>query len=319
VSMFIKKCGFLIFIVLLTIGIIVFVIPFDKSSYLAANIDKQERLKILGSPKIVLIGGSNIAFSVNSEKIEKTFALPVVNMALHAGIGLIYMLSEVKDYIVSGDVILVIPEYSHFFNDLNGGEEVLEVIFSFPANFRYIESSKQYFALLRAVPLRAQGKFMNYVTITAKRIISHNQTPQSDEVYSRGAFNRNGDVISHLNKKSKREKVIRDSKSNLPSIKSFNKEAIKMLNDFYSYASERKARVLFDFPDVLDIWYKNNEEKINFVYDRLKEELKIPIIGQPQEYVFPIESFFDTMYHMNAEGRELRTQKVIADLTPFIQ
>lgn len=312
--MFIKKCIFLIFMVSLTIGIIIIVVPSNKLSYLYANVDKHERLKSILSPKIVMIGGSHVAFSIDSKKIEKAFAIPTVNMALHAGIGLRYMLNEVKDCIGSGDIILVIPEYDHFFNEYSDRIELLETALSSLGNLRYLGLNRRYIKLLKEVPSVVQERLRIHGVIIAKRIIGRRRTPKIDEVYSRSAFNVYGDVIGHLNKKPELEIVIQQSKSDLPNIKRLHKETIKMLNDFYSYASDRNARVFFDFPGVPYIYYENNKEKINSLYERLNEELKIPIIGQPENYAFPLDSFFDTMYHANAKGRELRTQRVIADI-----
>ncbi len=42
-----------------------------------------------------------------------------------------------------------------------------------------------------------------------------------------------------------------------------------------------------------------------------REGMKIPVIGSPRDFVYPGSLFFDTRYHLNAAGRELRTQAVI--------
>ena len=39
--------------------------------YLAAAIDKQENLKFEASPRIVFVGGSNLAFGLDSDEIAK--------------------------------------------------------------------------------------------------------------------------------------------------------------------------------------------------------------------------------------------------------
>ena len=42
-----------------------------KSNYMAAIIDKHKRLDSIKSPKIILAGGSNLAFGINSGKIRE--------------------------------------------------------------------------------------------------------------------------------------------------------------------------------------------------------------------------------------------------------
>ena len=60
----------------------------DPSNYMSAIIDKHERINKIKTPKIILAGGSNVAFGINSEEIEEAFSVPVVNMGLDAGLGL---------------------------------------------------------------------------------------------------------------------------------------------------------------------------------------------------------------------------------------
>ena len=69
---------------------------FDPNNYLASSIDKHYRLDSLGSPRLILVGGSNLAFGVDSKYMEQRLGMPVVNMATHAGLGMDFILSEVE-------------------------------------------------------------------------------------------------------------------------------------------------------------------------------------------------------------------------------
>ena len=67
--------------------LLLFVIPIkDSQNYLMANRDKLHVLSATISPKVVLVGGSNLAFGIDSELISKSLGMPVVNMGLHAGL-----------------------------------------------------------------------------------------------------------------------------------------------------------------------------------------------------------------------------------------
>lgn len=56
-------------------------------SYQTSLTDKVRRLEEIEEPKVVLVGNSNVAFGIDSEKIEKAFDIPVVNLELHGDLG----------------------------------------------------------------------------------------------------------------------------------------------------------------------------------------------------------------------------------------
>lgn len=85
-----KLFGLLLNTIILCAIITVFIykiIPAYEQSYSASLADKVDRLESLNEPKIVLIGNSNLAFGIDSEKIEQEMKMPVVNMGLHGAIG----------------------------------------------------------------------------------------------------------------------------------------------------------------------------------------------------------------------------------------
>ena len=71
----------------ITAGFLLHLSPQYLGNYQASLIDKVQRLESIHEPKIVLIGDSNLAFGIDSEKIEEAFDMPVVNMGLHGGLG----------------------------------------------------------------------------------------------------------------------------------------------------------------------------------------------------------------------------------------
>ena len=88
----IKKIGIFMFLFLLTA---VAVVSFDYfvlgnqhlGNYEAAILDKTNRLRSIKEPKIILIGNSSLAFGMDSEMVERSIGMPVVNMGLHGALG----------------------------------------------------------------------------------------------------------------------------------------------------------------------------------------------------------------------------------------
>ena len=72
-----------------------------------------DRLKKIDSKKIVIIGNSNVAFSVDSklfeELINDSIDYSVVNFGLYGSIGTKAMLDLAQKYINKDDIVILIP------------------------------------------------------------------------------------------------------------------------------------------------------------------------------------------------------------------
>jgi hypothetical protein len=279
--------------------LLIWLIPPKSDFVYASIIDKHQRLMATESPKIVFIGGSGVALGLNSQFVQKNLHMPIVNMGVNAELGLNYMLEEVKPDLKSGDIIIIVPEYEHFYGSvMYGGQNLLWVLRVFPNAAKYIPL-KQYLNLLPEFPIFIQARFLEILSA------------KSDPVYNRNAFNEYGDFINHLSKAP--EKI---TLYPIAAKKGFNEEAIQALNDFNTYATYCGAKVFFLFPAISAdfLQYEDNQEKIQLVYTKLKDETQITLLSSPTEYIFPTKYFFDTVYHLNAEGRQIRSEKIVADL-----
>lgn len=100
------------FSLLLATSIFISIKP-DTENYFYASLEKTRLLQETPSPRIILFGGSNIAFGIDSEMMAQELGIPVINDGLHAGLGII-PLNEIRDYIRQGDIIILSLE-SHTF------------------------------------------------------------------------------------------------------------------------------------------------------------------------------------------------------------
>ena len=167
-----------------------------SSNYLAANIDKQRILKNTPSPKIVFIGGSNLAFGLNSEEVEKKLGRPVVNMGLHASLSLSFMLNEIKTSIKQGDIIIIVPEYEHFQNNFykKGSDDTIAcLLYVNPAASKYLQPAIRYRAILKNIFILEKlrtGDLVDFLVKDQERKRTHH-----DEITYRGGFNGKGDMV----------------------------------------------------------------------------------------------------------------------------
>jgi len=275
--------------------------PAYDPTYEAAILDKHRLLASSMPPRIIFIGGSNLAFGLDSKMIEKGLGVRTINMGLHAGLGLRYMLFEIKPFVGRGDVVVVIPEYEQFFDSAyDGGDELAYVAMRFPETRRYLTSWKQYRTIILGSSYAFRGSIYNL--LTGSRF-------NCSVAYRRDAFSDCGDSIGHLDKEPFHKEIQRGWSEGR-----INREAIDGLNDVNAYVEVRGGKVFFIYPAVEEKQYKLSEKQLNMLSDCLARELKIRILGKPLDYVFPEDHFFDTVYHLNCRGRAERTVKISKDL-----
>jgi len=288
------------------ICVIVLISPKNTQSYLAAAIDKHQLLIDIPSPRIILIGGSNLAFSVDSEEIENRLGMPVINMGLHAGLGLRYMVDEIIPYIREGDIVIIIPEYAHFISiSLDGRPSELGAVIKLCRQcVSGIHTPTQIGNVVVGILSESEGDLL--------RVVEDSGTGKP---YSRDSFNRFGDNVAHLNLPvpGNQGARITDLSVLTPN------PAIKFLNYSQEHIKEKGARVFFMFPSIPETDYKTAEKDFLFLQELLQTELDIPILGTIQDFVFPEDFFYDTIYHLNGVGRSYRTSRMIELISAGLQ
>ena len=75
--------------------------------YFGEMADKYERLRTVEGEKVVIIGGSSVAFGVNSERMERYLGRPVVNFGLYGPLGTTIMLDLTRGHIHEGDIVVM--------------------------------------------------------------------------------------------------------------------------------------------------------------------------------------------------------------------
>lgn len=278
------------------------------NSYIASVIDKQKRLETTSSPKIIFVGGSNLVMGLDSPQIEQALGLPVVNMGVNAGFGLRFMLNQVKPNLRQGDTVVIVPEYEQFYGHLNGSTTLIEALTIFPQAVAFLDSPEQYAMIAGEFPVFAQGMLTNLIG---------NLRPREGFVATRQSFNSHGDIIAHLDVPPPidvtNHTLLTDKEH------AINDEAIQVLNQFDGYTKRVGARGFVIFPAIPEKQARDSRGQIEDVYSRLQKQSSIPILGTPADYIFPVNYFFDTVYHLNRQGREARTQKIIRALKSVVR
>ena len=294
---------------ILTISVLVMSLLFipdkvSQSSILGALTDKHTMLKNIHSEKIILLGGSNVSFGINSVLLKKKYEKPVVNMGVHAGMGLEYIVNDIKPFIKKGDLIILFPEYEHFYTDNFYGEmELISVVFDIEIDSKHLINTKQWLHLLKYIPTYSAKKIKNYIPSL------FHKNSNSIDIYHRNSFNQYGDAYIHWDL---------PNQPYLPALQAngkehINYEVIDFLKELKLYINAKGAKLIL-FPPVID---KTSFEHQKIIITKIAEELKkneLAFVTNPLSYRYDDSLFFNSYYHLNKIGVDKRTMQLIHDL-----
>ena len=297
---FVIKVTTFIFVLLLILflGALLPTTPRASESLLFAYNQKIDRLNNLEGKRIIFIGGSNLSFGLDSRVIEDSLGLQPVNLGLHALLGLKFIIESSEVYIRDGDIIVIAPEYSHFYKGLNSGsEELLRM---------GMDVDKRYFNFLNLSQIYNCLEFLPKYVYSKFKLKEYSGWVNS-KYYSVSSFNAYGDVVAHWSEKGKYFEPFGEFKGEL------NENVIEYLQDYNLRMSKRNVKVFISFPVYQRSSYQNSLLQIKNLEERLHLS-RLKILGSADRYAFPDSLFFNTPYHLNGMGVTTRSNYLLEDL-----
>jgi hypothetical protein len=274
-----------------------------EHDYSATIIDKQTRLKSLKSPKIVLIAGSNYAYGINSELIEKAFNRPVVNMAIHYSLGSAFMLKQLEENLHKGDIVIMGFEY--IVDSKGDTNEKLLAEYYYPEAKNWIHFD----SLIVEAKARTHFRVSAYKKLINRVLRRGDIRPMvedSTSYFFRKGINQYGDLISHLNNPPL--KIFPNAKIDE---KNSMKSAIKDMNDFTSKMAQKGVKCYYSYPCFGQFSYKEDATTLKKIDDELQTLGRFEILGKMQDFIYPDSLLQDMVFHLNAQGRDIHTKKII--------
>jgi hypothetical protein len=305
------RTGQILLLVLVLIGWIFPALQPDRQHYYYGSLIKANLLKTVPSPRIIIVGGSNIALGINSEMMERELGLPVINDGLDVHLGIAPVM-EVKDYIRPGDIIIISLEYFNFTNPeaFWGSSQFLsDWIELSPERIRYVHQP------IREMP----SIFLIMLQRKVNRQINFYLYGESLDpfrgIYTGDKFNAHGDFIGHLNDQGQTEVENADTTYPVNTLG----EADAFLAEFNQYALTKGAMVFYEAQanrqtncELTGVKY------IEGFYRRLRKNTSIPVLTKFDQLCLPDDFFYDTPYHLNEAGRAVRTENLIENLKSAI-
>lgn len=276
--------------------------PQYSLNYNSSLIEKIDRLNNIREEKIILVGNSNVAFGFDSEIIEKEIGMPVVNLGLHGGLGNYFHEQMAKENIQAGDIVVLChTDYST--SNITEPDIVWQMLEERLELFRLI-NIKDYFSVFRALP--------RYLESTVFLYIDGSGNQDSKDCYSRNAFNEYGDNIYPRASLTYRftEKSVK-----VPEI---DDENIKRINEMNRYCDARGAKLVIAGYPIASGEYTPEKEKYEAFQQKLEGKMQCDVISNFTDYFIPYDCFYNTVFHLNEKGVEIRTNQFIKDLEKWM-
>lgn len=283
----------------------------DPNHYFAGSLLQMELLKNTPSPRIILVGGSNVSFGIDAELMQRRLGIPVINDGLHAGLGIV-PLRELQQYMRRGDVVIISMEYPLFFSrDVMDGDPTFlsDWIEYAPERIKFLTNPWRNAPSLYATMLQRK------VNRTVNTYLFGGSLEEVRDVFVGTRYDSNGDFIGHLGQASTPRRKISFEPYPVSTVQT---EIFIFLELFHQVAREKGAVVYFEAPASRKTNCENTGEAAMASFFKLfAEQSSIPMLTPLEEVCLPDKYFFDTAYHLNAEGRRLRTERLISNWIKF--
>jgi hypothetical protein len=254
------------------------------------------------SPRLLITGGSGAHYTIDSKAIEAGLGIPVINLGLDGPIGLDVILPSIIDEVKPGDIVLLIPEYLLLLDDDGLGDRSTSFGVAIGKPWLGgipVKDFLEDFIALGTPSLRSLAK--SGVDVATKgKMTGYYSDPVSDR----------GDPT-----------VVKERQQNwwkLPIKRPISRHAWERIKQFGEEVEARGGTLVLSLPWV----YGSTEERTKNSIAITAQELNklAPLIYDKSSLNIQSDAnlFADTHYHLMPEGRRVRAQELIEQLTPII-
>lgn len=287
-----------------------------ENSYMGELKYKYSRLKDTSGKRIIIVGGSGMAFDVDSSLIKENLPeYEIVNMGMYAGLGTAPVLDMAISYCHEGDIIIYAPEQNtQTLSMYLGSDFAWQALDGAYYMLPFFMKSENNISLMAAAfPRFAVQKLKLFVTKSA---------PDPDSVYRKSVFNEYGDIADDLPQNTMlngfdENTAVSYDTSVIPA------DYVSYLNECDKKATQKGSTLLFaycpaDKAAVVGAEKSDFENTIDDYDLFLRNTLAIKVIGNPYDSIMDKEWFYDTNFHLNSSGKKLYTRQFIRNLKAYL-
>lgn len=260
-------------------------------------------------PRIILVGGSAVAFGVDSALMEEQLpGYTVVNFGMYAALGTTVMLDLSQESLREGDIVILIPEQQ---------EQTLSDYFDAAILWQGLDGA---FDLLARLDSDRWGQLAGTFPAFAAQKLAWTVTgtgPEPEGVYTHASFNGYGDVDSDLCVQNVMSGLYDENTPICFDSDTPTEEFVEAVNDYAAAAEEQGATVWYHFCPMNALAVEEGADVDGWT-ETLQARLNIPLAGDPNDCILEAEWFYDTNFHLNASGKTVYTRQLIRDIKAML-
>lgn len=285
-----------------------------QDSYYAELSLMYRRLKDTEGPKIVVVGGSNVAFGLDSALLErllaeKGFDYTVCPFGLYAAVGVSAMLDLSQNTLNVGDIVILALEPS---------SETMSAYFGATAFWKCAENAPE---LLLAISRDKQAAlFGNYIPYLQERydIFTSGILPKVEGVYAKDSFNERCDLIFDRAGNAMPLGYDTAAPVDLAAV-TVAEDFAQQVNKYCQEVEKVGARVCLSFSPVNRTALVGDvQESTNTFFHLCNSTFDCPVISNPNSYIMDSGWFYDSNFHLNSAGAVVRTCTLAEDILAYL-
>jgi hypothetical protein len=280
--------------------------------------------------RLLILGGSNTLFGLDSSMIERETHLTTTNLGVHGGLSLPYILDHARPLLRRGDVVLLSLEYGYYESPNPNPSWFASNIMAWdPEYFWRLDAvDKITFALSTSARRILAGVVARIYRARLER--AHGRVLPSPETIRdearaiwRGAGSQDGSVrysLRNIDEHGDIRNSLGASYASNPApfrVPRFTYSAApwRLLRRFRDECAAGGVRLFITWPALPEgLGQPAAVQRYLADVQRQAAWLGIPILGEPSDSWLPQRYFLDTVYHLNADGRTIRTARLLAQL-----
>lgn len=268
-----------------------------------------QRLQKAEGKKIVVVGGSNVAFGLDSGLMEQLLAdkgldYTVCSFGLYAAVGTSAMLDLSLNTLHEGDIVVLALEPT---------TETMSTYFGATAYWKCTEGAS---SLLFGVDgSKREALVGNYIPYLQERyeIVNSGIYPKVEGVYAKSSFNDRCDLIFDRPGNIMSLGFDTDAPVDLAAV-TIAPDFAQQVNDYCAKAQSVGAQVYLSFSPVNRTALTSDDEGVKVFFDLCNDTFACPVISNPEDYILDSGWFYDSNFHLNTPGAKVRTALLTEDL-----
>jgi hypothetical protein len=259
---------------------------------------KNKLLESTPGPRVIVTGGSNVLFGQDSERLAGLLKMPVINDGLVFPLGMRVILNSLTPYIHAGDVVVISPEYGYSQVDLEGNREFLAQLLNVqPQTILSFEMPQI---------VQLPDIYILMVRLKIQYLFNYDPSPTHEEI------DRLGDVVIPAGTPDQADlpdtPIANDDQS-------YQQATAQVFNQFARQARAKGATVVMVYPAARMVNCLGAKTQLEQLDTYLRNHLEFPILDHPFDSCYAEKYIYDSYYHLNMQGRSLRTTQLAEYLT----